>query len=140
MSIKYIVLSETNHYGWVGGFTTLAEAKKMLKIETETFYIFKYVHEKTKPFQMKIRFPIIAPYYDGLTINEYKDEVFAFKGVSGDFLKVEPIGIITEEVYKDYVPAMKRFMKSTKESFFSIHDHKFQLISLCVVNDSFNLV
>jgi hypothetical protein len=35
---------------------------------------------------------------------------------------------------------MKRFMKSTKESFFSIHDHKFQLISLCVVNDSFNLV
>ena len=76
MSIKYIVLSESNHYGWVGGFTTLAEAKKMLKIETETFYIFKYVHQKTKPFQMKIRFPISAPYYDGLTINEYKDEVF----------------------------------------------------------------
>ena len=71
---------------------------------------------------------------------EFKDQVFAFKGVSGDFLKVEPIGIITEEVYKDYVPEMKRFMKSTKESFFSIHDHKFQLITLCVVNDSFSLV
>jgi len=28
MSIKYIVLSESNHYGWVGGFTTLAKAKK----------------------------------------------------------------------------------------------------------------
>jgi hypothetical protein len=28
MPIKYIVLSESNHYGWVGGFTTLAEAKK----------------------------------------------------------------------------------------------------------------
>jgi hypothetical protein len=71
---------------------------------------------------------------------EFKDQVFEFKGVSGDFLKVEPIGIITEEVYKDYVPEMKRFMKSTKESFFSIHDHKFQLITLCVVNDSFSLV
>ena len=32
MPEKYIVLSESNHYGWVGGFTTLAEAKKMLKI------------------------------------------------------------------------------------------------------------
>jgi len=76
MPIKYIVLSETNHYGWVGGFTTLAEAKKMLKIETETFYIFKYDHKKTKPFQMKIRYPIGYPYYDGLSINEYTEEVF----------------------------------------------------------------
>ena len=76
MPIKYIVLSESNHYGWVGGFTTLTEAKKMLKIETETFYIFKYVNKKTEPFQMKIRYPIGAPYYDGLSINEYKDEVF----------------------------------------------------------------
>jgi len=76
MPIKYIVLSESNHYGWVGGFTTLAKAKKLLKIETETYYIFKYVHQKTEPFQMKIRYPIGAPYYDGLTINEYKDEVF----------------------------------------------------------------
>ena len=76
MSIKYIVLSETNHYGWVGGFTTLAKAKKMLKIETETYYIFMYVHKKTEPFQMKIRYPIGAPYYDGLSINEYTEEVF----------------------------------------------------------------
>ena len=75
MTIKYIVLSESNHYGWVGGFTTLTEAKKMLKIETETFYIFKYVHKKTELFQMKIRYPI-GEYYDGLSINEYKEEVF----------------------------------------------------------------
>ena len=75
MLTKYIVLSESNHYGWVGGFTTLAKAKKMLKIETETFYIFKHVHKKTEPFQMKIRYPI-GEYYDGLTINEYKEEVF----------------------------------------------------------------
>ena len=75
MPIKYIVLSESNHYGWVGGFTTLAEAKKMLKIETETFYIFKHVHKKTEPFQMKIRYPI-GEYYDGLSINDYKEEVF----------------------------------------------------------------
>ena len=75
MPIKYIVLSESNHYGWVGGFTTLTEAKKMLKIETETFYIFKHIHKKTEPFQMKIRYPI-GEYYDGLSINEYKEEVF----------------------------------------------------------------
>ena len=75
MPIKYIVLSESNHYGWVGGFTTLTEAKKMLKIETETFYIFRYVHKKTELFKMKIRYPI-GEYYDGLSINEYKEEVF----------------------------------------------------------------
>lgn len=75
MPIKYIVLSETKHYGWVGGFTTLTEAKKMLKTETETFYIFKHVHKKTEPFQMKIRYPI-SEYYDSLSINEYKEEVF----------------------------------------------------------------
>ena len=69
MPIKYIVLSESNHYGWVGGFTTLTEAEKMLKIETETFYIFKHVHKK-QPFQMKIRYPI-GEYYDGLSINVY---------------------------------------------------------------------
>jgi len=76
MQIKYIVLSESNHYGWGGGFTTLEKAKKLLKIETETYYIFKYVHQKTEPFQMKIRFPISAPYYDCLSINEYTEEVF----------------------------------------------------------------
>jgi hypothetical protein len=75
MPIKYIVLSESRHYGWVGGFTTLAEAKKMLKIETELFYIFRYVHKKTEPFQMKIRYPI-GEYYDALSINEYTEEVF----------------------------------------------------------------
>ena len=75
MPTKYIVLSESNHYGWVGGLTTLAEAKKMLKIETETFYIFKHVHKKTEPFLMKIRYPI-GEYYDGLSINEYTEEVF----------------------------------------------------------------
>ena len=51
MEIKYIVLSESNHYGWVGGFTTLSKAKQMLKIETETFYIFKYVHKKQNHFK-----------------------------------------------------------------------------------------
>ena len=42
MSTKYIVLSESSYDNWVGSFTTLREAKKMLKIETETFYIFHY--------------------------------------------------------------------------------------------------
>ena len=29
MKTYYIVLSESNHYGWVGGLTTHAKAKKM---------------------------------------------------------------------------------------------------------------
>ena len=72
---KYIVLSESNHYGWGGDFTTLVKTKKLLKIETEIFYIFKYVHKKTEVFQMKIRYPIDV-YYDCLSINEYTEEVF----------------------------------------------------------------
>jgi hypothetical protein len=76
MSIKYIVLSESRHYGWVGGFTTLAKAKKMLKIESDVYYIFKFVHKKTEPFQMKIRYPFGYPYHDCLSINEYTEEVF----------------------------------------------------------------
>jgi hypothetical protein len=75
MSKQYIVLSESNHYGWVGGFTTLAKAKKMLKIENETFYIFKCRHTKKDPLQMKIKYPI-GEYYDSLSINEYIEEVF----------------------------------------------------------------
>jgi len=76
MKRQHIVLSETNHYGWVGGLTTLAKAKRLLKIETETFYIFHYCYTKKEPFMMKIRYPI-GEYYDGLSINEYKEEVFA---------------------------------------------------------------
>jgi hypothetical protein len=107
MLTKYIVLSESNHYGWVGGFTTLAKAKKLLKIETETYYIFKYVHKKTEPFQMKIRYPIDTPYYDGLTINEYKDEVFE---EDDDYVIITPDDtcdngslILTHKPYKEKV-------------------------------------
>ncbi len=39
MPIKYIVLSESNHYGWDGGFTTLAKAKEMLNIETDSLIL-----------------------------------------------------------------------------------------------------
>lgn len=74
MLIKYIVLSETNHYGWVGELTTLAKAKKMLKIETEIFYIFRYIYTKTEPLNMKLRCPI-GEYYDCLSINEYTEEI-----------------------------------------------------------------
>ena len=76
MKRQHIVLSETNHYGLVGGLTTLAKAKRLLKIETETLYIFHYCYTKKEPFMMKIRYPI-GEYYDGLSINEYKEEVFA---------------------------------------------------------------
>ena len=44
MSTKYIVLRESSYDNWVGSFTTLIDAKRMLKIETETFYIFEYIY------------------------------------------------------------------------------------------------
>lgn len=78
MSKKYILLSESRHYGWCGDFITLAKANRLLKkeAETETFYIFSYCHEKKKPFRMKIRYPIGEEYYDTFSINEYKEEIF----------------------------------------------------------------
>lgn len=74
MKTKYIVLSETNHYGWVANFATLKEARRLLTVENEIFYIFKYAHKK-EPFLMKIRYPF-GEYYDCLSIYQYMDEVF----------------------------------------------------------------
>ena len=75
MKKQYIVLSESNHYGWVAGLTTLAKAKKLLLIETELFYIFQYCYTKKDPLKMKIKYPF-GEYYDCLSINEYKEEMF----------------------------------------------------------------
>ena len=76
MPITYIVLSETNHYGWVGGFTTLEKAKLMLQIESEIFYIFKIHNTQKTQLHIKIKYPI-SIFYDSLSINEYKKEVFS---------------------------------------------------------------
>lgn len=75
MKIQYIVLSETNHYGWTGSLTTLAKAKKLLKIESEVFYIFEYSQIKNKPLQLKLKYPFNI-YYDCLSINKYEEELF----------------------------------------------------------------
>ena len=75
MKKQYILLSESNHHGWVGSLITLAKAKRLLKIETEIFYIFHYCHGKKEPFRMKIKYPM-GEYYECLFINEYKEEVF----------------------------------------------------------------
>jgi hypothetical protein len=44
MEIKYIVLSESNHYGWGGGFTTLKKAKKerLIREERERLMIIEF--------------------------------------------------------------------------------------------------
>ena len=73
MKKQHIVLYETNHYGWIAYLTTLAKAKRLLKIETEVYYIFKYNNIKNKSFMMKIHYPI-GVYYNALQINEYNDE------------------------------------------------------------------
>ena len=126
MPIKYIVLSETNHYGWVGGFTTLKEAKKMLKIETETFYIFKHVH---KIFQMKIRYPI-GEYYDSLSINEYKEEVFE---EDDDYIIITPDDngslILTHKPYMEKVNQNVVLKKET------IKASELKRNDMCIIQD-----
>jgi hypothetical protein len=74
MKNQYIVITETNHYGWIAYFTTLSEAQKLLKIEGEIFYIFKYCQVKKEIFNIKIKFPI-GEYYNYLHINEYVEEL-----------------------------------------------------------------
>jgi hypothetical protein len=72
---QYIVLNESNHYGWRAWLVTLATAKSLLKIETEIFYIFHCHHRKNKLLLLKIRYPFNV-YYECLSINEYKEEIF----------------------------------------------------------------
>ena len=82
-SIVYVEDSEllaNNHH-----YKIISKIKRM-NIEKENYIKIKniikennvdgYYHLSTKPFQMKIRYPIGAPYYDSLSINEYKEEVF----------------------------------------------------------------
>lgn len=73
-SHRYVVIYESRHAGWLAYFSTLAEAKRLLKREDEVSYIFKYMQKDTQ-FQMILRYPFNG-YYDCLAINEYKEKVF----------------------------------------------------------------
>lgn len=66
---NYIVIFESWHYGPLAYATTLTRAKRLLQIETELFYIFKY-SGKTDPFMMKLRYPLSGN-YECLSINDY---------------------------------------------------------------------
>ncbi len=75
MKKQYVVITESNHHGWIAYFVTLAKAKRLLKIEFEIFYIFKCIHKKNIPFTIKIRYPL-CEYYECLSINEYQEYIF----------------------------------------------------------------
>lgn len=66
---NYVVVFESCHYGPLVYATTLKRAKRLLKIETDVFYIFKY-SGKTEPFMMKLRYPLSGN-YECLSINDY---------------------------------------------------------------------
>ena len=66
---NYIVVFESRHYDLLAYATTLMQAKRLLKIETEVFYIFKY-SGKTEPFMMQLRYPLSGN-YECLSINDY---------------------------------------------------------------------
>ena len=68
-SYNYVVVFESRHYGPLAYATTLTRAKRLLQIETELFYIFKY-SGKTDPFMMKLRYPLSGN-YECLSINDY---------------------------------------------------------------------
>ena len=72
---EYVVFTESRHHGWFAYLTTLQKAKKLLKIEDEIFYIFKYNYTKKTPFYMKLHQPF-GEYYKCLSINEYQEYVF----------------------------------------------------------------
>ena len=71
----YVVLTESNHYGYIAFFTNYTEAKKLLKVESEIYYIFKYDLKKEMQFNMKLKYPF-SEYYECLSINKYKNEIF----------------------------------------------------------------
>ena len=77
MKKQYIVLSESHHDGWGASLITFAKANKLLKIEDKVYYIFhyNYCYTKKQPLQMKIMYPF-GEYYDCLSINKYKEEIF----------------------------------------------------------------
>ena len=66
---NYVVIFESWYYGPLAYATTLTRAKRLLQIETEVFYIFKY-SGRTDPFIMKLRYPLSGN-YECLSINDY---------------------------------------------------------------------
>jgi hypothetical protein len=66
---QYVVLFESNHYGWIAYFANKQKVNRLLKDESTVYYIFKCVHTKTEQFSIKLNFPL-SEYYGCLEIND----------------------------------------------------------------------
>jgi len=65
--LKYIIISESNHCGWLCDYVKLSEGKKLLKQEDIVVYIFK-IEYKNKMDIVKLNYPF-NQYYSCLEIN-----------------------------------------------------------------------
>ena len=66
--LKYIVISNSNHYGWNCGYITQSKASKLLKQEDIVVYIFK-IEYKNKKDIIKLNYPF-NQHYSCLEIND----------------------------------------------------------------------
>ena len=72
MTTQYIVLNESRHYGWVAGLIDIKNVKRLLKKESDVFYIFSI--SNSDPIKMKLHYPFDM--YSCLCINKYKEDEF----------------------------------------------------------------
>jgi hypothetical protein len=66
---QYIVLFESNHYGWIAYFANKQKVNRLLKDESTVYYIFKCIHTKGEQFSIKLNYPL-SEYYSCLEIND----------------------------------------------------------------------
>jgi hypothetical protein len=66
---QYVVLFESNHYGWIAYFANKQKVNRLLNDESTVYYIFKCIHTKTEKFSIKLNFPL-SEYYSCLEIND----------------------------------------------------------------------
>lgn len=66
--LKYIIISNSNHYGWNCAYITPSKAIKLLKQEDIVVYIFK-IEYKNKKDIVKLNYPF-NQYYSCLEIND----------------------------------------------------------------------
>jgi hypothetical protein len=83
---NYVVVFESRHYGTLAYATTLKRANRLLKLEGELFYIFKY-SGKTEPFMMKLRYPLSGN-YECLSINDYTYDECVSDDDDSDFIVI----------------------------------------------------
>jgi len=78
----HIVLVESKTHGWIAYATQTSNAKSLIKIHDDLFYVFKCSLAHYEPVLMKLKYPL-KKYYMSTSINIYKEESYD-KSEEGD--------------------------------------------------------